>query len=224
MTDIFDIPITDNEINQYLDRKANSLKFSAVLKDKKLITNILFRILFKNVLGIWPSRQHSLEFMNNATLNGDLDINQFILFLKRVIPLYNFISIDLNILTKLKTDVLNEINHDVNKIKDVLITKLANRFGMDTDKLETDTSVLNIYKKCIFDKHTLNNIKLLNVELSKIQNKSPIDIPIEIDTIGNYYKMSNEFVEYYQLYNYNVFSNYRNYFSKMKNDIIRIQQ
>lgn len=213
MREIFDIPLSVSDIKKFLDVKANSLKIGVVLRDPKLISNLSFRNTFKNCVGVWPSRQHSCEFMQKATLNGNLDIKEFAEFLTDALPLYKYLNIDIDGLTQSNEKYIAELR-DINKVKDALALKFCYRFGIEQDVIDPQNSLLNVFKKCLFHPNGYDRIKQINIELAKKFGKPSLDIPDVPDTISTYYKVSSDIVNHYELNKLNIFSGYWNSFSK----------
>jgi Protein of unknown function (DUF5672) len=211
MREIFDTELPTQKIKDYLDTKSNSIKLGAILKDPKLISNLCFRAFFKNVVGVWPSRQCGSEFLQKTSVSGDLDLQEALVFLKSKIPLFNYINVDIDSLTKAKNMYLQDLR-DVQKIKEALAIKFVHRYGVDQDVINPQDTLLNVFKNCIFNPVAYDRIKKINTELAKQTNKVPLDIPETPESMTNYYKISNDIIEHYELTQLNIFTNYINPF------------
>ena len=109
LEEIYDFELSPAQIKNYVDEKTNSLKMGNILKDPALFTNLAFRYLWKNTTGVYPSKRHAQMFMKEVKLNGDIDMNEFLTYLKNKIPIYAYINLDMESLKTVKNIFLQEL-------------------------------------------------------------------------------------------------------------------
>lgn len=211
LEEIYDFELSPAQINNYVDEKTNSLKMGNILKDPALFTNLAFRYLWKNTTGVYPSKRHAQIFMKEVKHNGDVDMNEFLAFLKNKIPIYAYINLDMDSLGNVKNIFLQELNQTVN-VKKQLAIKFCYRYGIDQDVVDTKESLFGIFRKCVFHPMGYGRIRSLNRAFSRMFEKELLDIPDVPDTLVSYYKVSSDMIEHYELANLNVFTNFWNPF------------
>lgn len=215
MRELFDYNI---DYSNHLDTKTNSIKMGSVNQDPMLIKNLVFRFLWKSIYGVWPSRLHGKLFMEKNPHVSKIETEDFIRFCREMMPVYNYIQIDLNNLEKEKQAFIDEISNGSKKAKEHLALKFCYRYGVDEDIIKMSDSLLNIFKSCIFDKNAFRRIQMLNIGLAKQQDKEPCELPEMLLTLNDYYRISSQIIEYYELGNFNVFNKYYNVYNKYWKD------
>lgn len=207
MRELFDF---NTDFSSHLDTQTNSIKMGSVIKDAFICKNLIFRYLWKTVYGVWPSRLHGSLFMEKNRLTSQIEIEDFITFCREMMPIYNYVQIDLGNLEKGKQAFMNELRSDPKKIKEQLALKFCYRYGVEEDKIINTDSLFNIFKTCVFDKDAFERIKILNNGLAKQQGKEIFNLPETPLTLNAYYEISSQMVEYYELGSYNIFNRYWN--------------
>ena len=208
LEEIYDYELQPSVITNYIDSKTNSLKMGNILKDPMLASNLCFRFLWRNVTGVYPSKQHGMLFMTTQMKSsGDVDVPNFLSFLKDKVPIFQYINVDTDNLIKAKTNFLQELGQTSN-VKSQLAIKFCYRYGLDQDTIDTSESLFAIFRKCVFSPEGYTRIQNMNNTLSKILEKEPLDIPDVPETLVSYYKVSSDMIEHFELFNYNIFNGY----------------
>jgi Protein of unknown function (DUF5672) len=209
LEEIFDVELSQAAIRRYVDETSNSLKLGSILKDPVLHSNLVFRYVWKSVTGVFPSKLHAAAYMGHANLSGDIDLNEFFSYLKSRVPLYNYISVDTQTLTAVKSKFVQELSVSQN-VKQQLALKFAYRFGVDQDDIDLGDSLFTIFKKCIFSPVGYGRMVQMNTRFASLTEKEELAVPKVPETLTSYYKVSKNMIDYYELANLNVLTRYWN--------------
>ena len=217
LEEIYDMKLPDASIDAYVDSKTYSLKMSNVLKDPILLSNIVFRFLWKSTTGIYPSKLHASMFMAKAKIDGDVDVDTFMSYLKATIPIYNYINLDLTSLSSLKSRFKTELTIPGN-VKEQLAIKFGYRFGTYDENEpaslgDIKQSLFGIFKSCVFSPVGYGRICAINKSLAQVLEKDEMAMPTVPNSLEAYYNMSHSMIEYYELSNLNIFNRYANPFA-----------
>jgi len=219
LDEIFDTTLPPEIVKSFVDEKTNSLRMGAILKSPILVTNLCFRFLWKNATGVFPSKEHARMFMTRCVPNGDVDIHLFVAFVREVVPLYAFVNLDVEGMTKGKQAFLQDIAQTP-VVKQNLLLKFCYRYGVEPDDMHRQNSTQNpkdslfvTFRNCVFSPEGYARVRRLNTNLATILEKEPLDLPEVPESLSSYYKTAKDMIDHYELSSVNVFNRYWNPFA-----------
>lgn len=222
MKEIYDFEMTDAQVSIYLDSNTNSLKMGAILKDRLLHSNLIFRHVWRSITGVYPPRIIGMLFMtqSNRDTYGLQDIIKLLTFVN---PVYGFIKLDITTLETVFKDFTVSLQNDLNNVKKALVIKFAYRYGLEPNEIDISQSIFNIFKMCIFDKTSLDRLADITRQFPKmIDTPSPIAFDTDIKNVSDYFEQSQRIIATYGLNTTNIFNNYTNHMLSLDNNETQI--
>jgi hypothetical protein len=203
LEEIFDFKVP---ASKYVDTVSGSLKLSLVLQDPAVKTGILFRSLWYTTFGIYPSRQTTAVFLMKASCDGSIDVQQFIQFLSVVLPfMNNAMSFDTEKLTASVQTITSAITTP-GYIKEHLVQKFCLRFGVYPKDVDAKQGLFQVYKSCVLHVAGLKRVKEIDEALGKLTKMSPVGCPDKVQSLSEYYEVSEKMVRHYDLCRFNPFN------------------
>jgi hypothetical protein len=203
LSETLDIDKDKINIEEYLDESKTKFQTNVLYNDETLHKNLMFRFMWNIVVGTWPSKHITKDYLTNV---NDTNVTAFWNYMKQRMPLYNFVAIDLSNLEALKSKYDNEIRSNPDKIKAELVKKWSLRYGMRDLQTYKDENLFDIFKIFMQNGSGFELLKILCLNLSKIQGKPIIKPNITIQTTNDYFKLHESVIQYYELRNINVFT------------------
>ena len=218
MKEIYDFEMSDEQLHGYLDEKSNSLRIGNVLKDPLLHSNLTFRHIWKSITGVYPSRIIGKYFMTLPGIDKkNINIQQIRGLLIQINPVYQFISMDINSLEQVQRTFEASMQANVLNVKRELAIKFCYRYGIEPSDVDSDKSVFSIFKDAMFSKNGINRLQRISTKLAKLTDKDDVIIPNTLNTVSEYFSLSEKIILNYELYTTNVFN-------KSVNNIIEFQE
>lgn len=218
MKEIYDFEMSDEQLHGYLDEKSNSLKIGNVLKDPLLHSNLTFRHIWKSITGVYPSRLIGKYFMTLPGIDKkNINIQQIWGLLIQINPVYQFISMDTKSLEQVQKTFEASMQTNVLNVKRELAVKFCYRYGIEPSDIDSDKSVFCIFKDAMFSKNGVNRLQRISTKLAKMTDKDVVSIPNTLNTVSEYFSLSEKIILNYELYTTNIFN-------KSVNNIIEFQE
>lgn len=205
VSDVFDVDADAEFVKQFVDEENNTLKLGDMLRSPLLARNLLFGHLWKNVTGVYPSKQHYANFKNIHGQHPDISAKSYTAFLKMQIPIYNYVQVNTEHVEKL----INEAKHKytlAQAVKEQLVEKFTTRFGVNIWEINPKEQILKVYKACVFHDLALKRISQINEFLSQRLHKPLFEWPEKHTNFQAYFSSSMKLIEHYGLQYINVYN------------------
>jgi hypothetical protein len=218
MKELYDFEMTDAQVSIYTDPNTNSLKMGAIMKDKLLHSNLIFRHLWRSITGVYPPRIIGMMFMTQSN-RDNYTLQDIIKLLTFVNPVYGFIKLDIATLENVFKDFSISLQNDVANVKKALVMKFAYRYGLEPTEIDMSQSIFNIFRMCIFNETSLRKLTNICNQFEKIiDTPNPIMFNPEIKSVKDYFEQSQQIILTYELNTKNIFNDYSNNILKLDNN------
>lgn len=205
LTEVLDTVPSDNQKAELYDIDTGTLKLASLLQHPNVITHLIFRNTWKALVSVYPSRHLTAEYMAHSKIRGRLDMNEFIGFAKSHVPILNYISFSQDMLNQSIDTYISHLKDQAN-VKKELIAKFVHRYGLELDNVDPKQSLFAVFKACVL--HTVGHerLRMISNSLAVLKQVDAYSFPDSIKSITQYYQISEQIIQHYDLVHFNPFN------------------
>lgn len=197
----------DNKTVKALVDETDNLKLSRVLSLPVVKSGVLFRFMWNRLFGTWPSRNMTRDYLLSCPKSihsSHVDVNQFMSFVKERVVVTNYLPVDIQGLVRAKDDFASQLDEE--RIKHHIIEKICFRFGVEHERLRRTGNLYIIMSKCIQSPTSWAKVTDICHQLACQQKKEPYPLGNAPNTLAEYFDISKQINDYYELDKYNPFN------------------